>query len=637
MTFTKRFWGSVSLTVLSLCAVAAVLLAPFYAIYLLATSVLGSLIGIFFCGHTVFRDAWRSLRDGAPARTILVASAILVLLGSAVGASVVSLISYKAFIFVPYAITSILIAGVLVTLWLGIEAVSQHASTPDKAEEYAAAVVSSRYELPKETMRIERGEKKIVAVSALKTGDVLLLDEGMVIPADGLLLEGIASLDESMITADDTEQKRFPNQKLFAGSRVVSGRFLLRVAAVGKDTFVQSIVSQSVTPDEALAVQARKRIALTTVFTAGFSVIIAGLWTLISTDVAATITASVLVLGTTLAAGWAVTASVEHSKRIARKQGIMLRDAAALADIAQSDIVVFDRSVLSIGEPSVEHVISFKPYTQQQVLNLAAALENKSEHPVGKAIVQFSKKFGALSLQQVDSFEEVEGRGVSGLVNGKKMLAGNALLMDDNSIVLPAEAFNHKDAGKTIVYIVSDGALMGYVALRDPISEHGRDVVTTAKSIGRTVLLSGDHNDTAAAVGKDLGVQEVIGQVPSSQTRDKLAELGKHKRVLFVTRDEKLSDAAPCVVIVGGRNLSKAAATVLSSDAKLVGALIRLSLASQTRSKQNRHVATAVTALMLPIACGVFVFWTPVALTFVVIAVVSSSTQMYLAWNASRI
>lgn len=407
--------------------------------------------------------------------------------------------------------------------------------------------------LPSKAHKIERGEAKAVRVSELRANHLVLVATGERIPVDGVILEGEASIDESALTGAVTAVNKLPGMHAYAGSVVRSGRILVTVHAVGAETLamrLQSIPGGAF--ENGASTKALRGVALAAGIGFGVSVASGLALFFVTNSLVAAVTG--FALGLTLGAGAALAHSALATRAIdavVARTGARVRTQGALQKLAEADTIVLERSgVLSAGTVSVEHVISFKPYTQQQVLNTAAALELHSEHRFARAIVSFARSMGAIGFQRVTDAAEEPGAGITGELNGKQVLVGSVAFIRKNKINVPEAAMLHAEEGKTIVLVAADRIVFGYIALVEATKEETARVVESIRRDGKqVVLLSGDHKLTAEAHAKSVGITEVIADATPAKKAVAYQKLRADGRVAASVANDVRVDAAVSLVV----------------------------------------------------------------------------------------
>ncbi len=299
----------------------------------------------------------------------------------------------------------------------------------------AVPVVQSAH-LPQQATRIVRGTESSIAVAAIEPGMLLLLREGDVVPVDGLLTEGSCVVNEQALSGLARPIRKFPSSRVHAGSIVTEGRCILRVTEHGEHTLLERLrrrVENSILTPSVTAHRHAKLLRLLTPSLIIFAAVVGVAWAIWNVPAALIVTSAILLCASPSL--FSLARDTRDSLRFLVQQGVLVQDAQTLEKLTHVDTVVFDkRGILTTGEVRVEHVVSYSPFTQQQVLNIAAAIESKSAHPISKVIVAFARSHGALSLQPVQEFHEEPGRGVRGLLGDKEVLAGSETFLRKRKI-----------------------------------------------------------------------------------------------------------------------------------------------------------------------------------------------------------
>lgn len=384
--------------------------------------------------------------------------------------------------------------------------------------------------IPATARRINRGLEREVPLSELAVEQLVLVHKEEYFPVDGVITEGTTTVDERTITGRDTPVEKFPSSRVYAGTRNLSGKVLVRISAIGEETIIRRTESFMQRQEQ----HAQRRSGIPERLLK-------------------------LVRGRR-------TSAHEKIKALAGK-GIFVAGGETLERLREVDTIVFDKTgIITTGAMHVMHVVSFKPYTQQQVLNTAAALEAHSRHLTARAIVGFAKIHGAAALQRVDDPKEERGLGVSGKLNGKTVLVGNAALLQKKKVKLPKEALEHKAEGETVIYVAADKQVLGYLALSNTLKANVKQVMRELKKHYRVMLLSGDHEETAAAIAMQANMHEVVAGVQLDRRSVELTNLKERgKTVAYVTAASE-SRQADVTVTMGTRAAFSGDITILHGD-----------------------------------------------------------------------
>ena len=498
-------------------------------------------------------------------------------------------------------------AGLLLAIASAAEALFKRSRLPAREESRAV-------KLPLEARKIERGAARVVAISTLKRGSIILVTEGEIVPVDGVVLEGSGLVNEHALTSAQAPIQKLPGSQFFAGSTVTHGRFLVTVHTTSEETVLGQLQAQPVDALDTI-LQAR---AQTSVHTIGRGGIILGavIGSVASVFLAPAV--GVMIIGaTTVSAGTnAVRASAATQYSVLNAvahSGARVRTADALMKLSSVDTVVVEKTgVLTTGIMAVEHVVSFKPYTQQQVLNLAAAIEAHSDTRLGKTIVGFSRSMGAISLQRADDVKEEEGAGMSGTVSGKEIIVGTVAFARRRKVRVPKDALGSADEGKSILIVAQDKDAIGFIALSDAARDETTDAITALLSHRHVVMLTSDHKATADAHARVVGITDVIADVAPAKKGTEIAKLrAAGKKVALVALVPR-AEADVSIVLFDGRAQSPIAGADiivrhddLSAVASIFSALDTEKAAYERHARQVRLTAGAsflIAVAMPPVA-----------------------------------
>ncbi|MFP7834841.1 heavy metal translocating P-type ATPase [Marisediminicola sp. LYQ134] len=576
--------------------------------------VLGTVMYVWG-GRPFLTGAVSEIRSRAPGMMLLIALAITVAFISSWGASL-GLLSTELDFWWELAL---LIVIMLLGHWIEMRSLAQ---TSTALESLAAL-------LPDEAERLEGDEFVTVSPSDLAVGDIVIVRPGARVPADGTVTEGTADVDESMITGESRPVSRGPGAAVVAGTVATDTSLRVRVGAVGDDTALAGI--QKLVSDAQNSTSRAQRLADTAAawlfwFALGAAVITAVVWSIVGSPTDAVIrTITVLVIACPHALGLAIPLVVAISTERAAKAGVLVKDRLALESMRGVTTVIFDKTgTLTKGEPTVTHVAvaekaagsSARP-SDDEVLAWAASAERDSEHPLAKAIVAAAERRG-LELSTASDFAASTAVGVSATVDGRRVrVGGPALLKDVGGEPLP-ETASWSDDGAIIVHVVRDdesgrSIVIGAIALADAVREESRQAVDALHERGiEVVMITGDAEAVAHAVGAELGIDRVYAGVRPEDKAARVAELqGEGKTVAMVgdgvNDAPALATADVGIAIGAGTDVAIASAGVIlaSSDPRTVLSVIDLSRRSYRKMKQNLWWAAGYNLLSVPLAAGV--------------------------------
>jgi Cu+-exporting ATPase len=486
-------------------------------------------------------------------------------------------------------------------------------------------------------------------------GDILRIRPGEKVPVDGVVTEGSSAVDESMLTGEPMPVSKRVGDKVIGATLNTSGALIMRSEKVGSSTMLAQIVQmvaqaqRSKAPMQRMAdvvagyfVVSVVAIALLTFFGWGFfGPAPSWVYGLINA-------VAVLIIACPCALGLATPMSIMVATGRGATQGVLFRDAAAIENFRKIDTLIIDKTgTLTEGKPSFDRAVPAAGFDADEVLRLAASLDQGSEHPLAETIVRAARERG-MTLDKPENFESGSGIGVRGQVGGRQLALGNTTLMEQvgvsvASMVAQAEALRVE--GASVMHLAVDGALMGLLAVSDPIKASTPQALATLRAAGlRIVMATGDGLTTAKAVGAKLGIDEVYGEV---KPQDKLAlveRLQKEGRVVAMAGDgindaPALAKADVGVAMGTGTDVAMNSAQVTLVKGDLRGIAIARSLSEGTvaNMKQNLAFAFLYNALGIPIAAGVLFPWTGWLLSPLIAALAMSFSSASVITNALRL
>lgn len=503
----------------------------------------------------------------------------------------------------------------------------------------------------------EEGAEETVPASSVAVGDVLVVRAGAAVPVDGVVVEGAGVVDESALTGEPVPVARRVGATVAGGTVNVSGWFAMRATHVGEDTVLAGVVrlvdeaTSSKAPIEAMA---DKISAVFVPVVIALALGALGVWLALgaSFEVALSYAICVLVISCPCALGLATPAAIMVGMGRGASSGILVKSAEALERAQAAKTVVLDKTgTVTVGKPRVVGVVPAPGFGEEDVLRVAAALEGKSEHPLGRAVLAYAEKHGSESGQAPDvhDFEQVPGEGVCATVDGAPCCAGNVRMMEARSIAgmespefqKAAEGFAAK--GCTVLFFACEGEVLGAMALSDVPKPTSAAAVAALKKRGmHVVMLTGDSAASAAAVNDQVGCSEVIAEVLPAEKEHVVRRLQEAGPVIMV--GDGINDApalarADVGIAVGaGTEIAIDAADVvlLGGDLTDVPASLDLSSATMRTIKQNLFWALFYNALCIPVAAGAFA-WAGFSLNPMVAAAAMSVSSVCVVSNALRL
>ena len=633
--FRLRFWWSLLLTIPIVLTSHMVMDWFGYDIEFYGMESAGPALGtivLLWAGWPFLAGGWEELKTRRPGMMLLIAMAITV----AYAASLATSLDWfdLEFWWELAALVTIMLLG----HWQEMKALGQASSALEALAEL----------LPDDAERVAPdGDVETVSVGDLRPNDVVLVRAGARVPADGEVIEGAADVDESMVTGESRPVAKAPGDRVVAGTVSTDSSIRVRVDAVGEDTAlagIQRLVAEAQSSHSRAQALADRFAALLFYVAAGAGVITYVTWLALGDpDTAVVRTVTVLVIACPHALGLAIPLVVSLSSALAARAGILVKDRLALERMRTVDAVLFDKTgTLTKGQHVVTGVAGVD-IDEAELLRLAGAVEADSEHPLARAIVAAARERGA--VPRAEGFRSITGRGVEAHVGGERYAVGGPALLRERGVTEPGplqEAVTGwKDRGAAVLYLVHGDDVVGAMALEDAIRPEAREAVTELRRMGkRVVMITGDAHQVAEAVGRDLGVDEVMAEVLPEDKDAKVAELqGRGLSVAMVgdgVNDAPALARADVGLAIGAGTdvaIESAGVVLASSDPRAVVSVIRLSAASYRKMVQNLVWAAGYNVVAIPLAAGVL-SWAGITLPPAVGAVLMSLSTIVVALNA---
>jgi len=502
--------------------------------------------------------------------------------------------------------------------------------------------------LPDQAERFSGDTIESVTVDQLDLGDTVLVRPGGRVPVDGVVVDGRAAFDESMITGESRPVARHAGSRVVAGTVSTDSMVRIEVTAVGGDTAlagIQRLVADAQSSNSRAQALA-DRAAATLFYVATVSAVVTLVAWLLAGDGAEGVirTVTVLVIACPHALGLAIPLVIAISTATSARAGILVKDRLALERMRKIDAVLFDKTgTLTMGNHEVVDVVATADSNRWEVLGLAAAVESESEHPIARAIVR-----AAVAVAEVPSATAVTaltGQGVRGVVSGYDVAVGGPALLAERGLAEPAELSSKvgqwRDGGGSVLFVVRDGSVVGALTLADEVRPESHEVVASLRRLDiHSVLITGDASQVAAAVAAEVGIDEVFAEVLPQDKDSKVAELQARGLTVAMVGDgvndaPALARADVGIAIGAGTDVAIESAGVVlaSSDPRGVTGAIHLSRATYSKMIQNLVWATAYNLLAIPVAAGAFAF-AGVSLPPALAAVAMSMSTIVVAANA---
>ena len=480
---------------------------------------------------------------------------------------------------------------------------------------------------PKTAAVVRDGQEVTVPVEQVQRDDVFVVRPGESIPVDGVVLEGTSAVNESALTGESVPADKTPGDAVSAATVNQSGFLRCRATRVGEDTTLSQIiqmVSDAAATKAPIAKIADKVSGVFVPAVIGIALVTTIVWLLIGKPVGYALARgiSVLVISCPCALGLATPVAIMVGSGLGAKNGILFKTAASLEETGRIEIVALDKTgTITSGEPKVTDILPAEGVSAEELLRLANTLERKSEHPLAKAILEYAKEQN-VAADEVADFQALPGNGLTARLDGKALCGGNDTFIGTTAPVSPemkAQAAALAEAGKTPLWFSYDGRLLGVVAVADVIKEDSPQAVRELQNMGiRVVMITGDNERTAKAIGAQAGVDQVIaGVLPDGKEREirKLKTEGKVAMAGDGINDAPALTRADIGVAIGaGTDVAIDAADVVLMKSRLsdVPAAIRLSRATLRNIHENLFWAFFYNTIGIPLAAGVFI---PLGLT----------------------
>ncbi len=549
----------------------------------------------FWCGWPFYKASFYAARSGSANMDLLIA----------IGTTAAYLYSVVVYILgLPHHLyfesSAMIITLILFGRWL--EA---------KSKKRASEAISKLLKLQPKMAFVERqGEWVEVRLEEVKVGDIFLVKPGENIPVDGVVIDGASSVNESMLTGESLPVEKNAFSKIFAATNNLNGSLKAKATQIGSKTAFAAIVRLVDEAQNSKAPVQRLADSISAVFVP--VVILISLltfltWVWLSGDVSRALinSVSVLIIACPCALGLATPTVIMVASGLGAQKGILFKDAATIENAEKITLLVVDKTgTITEGRPEVTDVSSQDPH----FLTVAMTLESHSNHPLADAITSYAKKQEIQPLP-ISNFSSISGKGVSGNIQGKAYFLGSPHLAEEQHVLLPKEVEALEKQGKTVVGVWTETTCLGYLAIRDEIRSDSSEAVKQLKELNiQTVMLTGDHRQTAEAVAKQTGIQDYFAEVLPDFKAQKVEELKKGHFVGMVgdgINDAPALAAANIGFSIGAGSdvaIEASDVTLVRNSLMSVVDAIQLSKRSMRKIKQNLFFAFVYNSLGIPLA-----------------------------------
>ena len=507
---------------------------------------------------------------------------------------------------------------------------------------------------PKVATVIRDGKEVEVPVEELQIGEVVFVRPGEKIPVDGVIISGESFVDESMITGESVPVFKKEGSKVVGATLNTTGSFQVEVSQVGKDTTLSQIirlVEEAQGSKAPIAAIADRVAGIFVPIVMGLSLLAGLYWGLIggeSFEFVVTVMISVLVIACPCALGLATPTAIMVGTGFGAKRGILIKSSAALEEAGHVGVVLLDKTgTITNGKPKVVDIQVFNDYSKEEVLKVAASIEKHSEHPLGKAIVEEAEKqeFDVLPIEQ---FQSISGMGIQGIVDGKEVLLGNHLLLQNQGITV--DDFNTvidevASQGQTAMFVVIQKQVAGIIVVADTIKATSKEAIQQMKALGLQVrMVTGDHEKTAKAIANEVGIETVYSQVLPNEKASVVQQLLDEGYQVAMVGDgindaPALAKATVGIAIGSGVDVAIETAdmVMMQDDLRLVAKTIQLSKMTMMTIKENLFWAFIYNVIGIPVAMGILHFFGGPLLSPMIAGAAMSFSSVSVVLNALRL
>ncbi|HAS57879.1 MAG TPA: heavy metal translocating P-type ATPase [Algoriphagus sp.] len=469
--------------------------------------------------------------------------------------------------------------------------------------------------MPNEAHLIVDGETKDISAGELKKGDLILVKANEKIPADGTIEEGESHLDESMLTGESKPVKREKGDEVIGGSINGKQSLKIKISKTGEDSYLNQVINmvkeaqQSKSKTQNLANVAAKWLTFISI---GAGIITLSVWLILGKDFDFSLgrMVTVMVIACPHALGLAIPLLVSISTSLSAEKGLLIRNRTAFENARKVSAIVFDKTgTLTEGKFGVTRIHISGEWKKDQILKIAASLESSSEHPIAQGVLEKAKEEN-ITLKEVSNFESITGKGIQGDIDGKTYQVVSPGYLEENSISIPQET--DSDEAETIVFLLEEKKLLGFIALADSIREESHQAIKTLREKGiKLYMATGDNEKTAKAVSEQLKLDGYYSEVLPDEKVKVIEELQKKGEFVAMTGDgvndaPALAKANIGIAVGSGTDVAVETADIIlvNSNPQDIAKLILFGKATYNKMIQNLGWAVGYNAIALPLATG---------------------------------
>ena len=472
---------------------------------------------------------------------------------------------------------------------------------------------------PNHAIIIRDGKEETVTLDEIQKGDIVICKPGEKIAVDGEVVEGTTHINESFITGESVPVKREKGSKVIAGSINYEGTIKYKAEKIGKESTVSEIVRLVVEATNTKAPIAKVADTISGYFVPTIiiiAIIAFAIWFMITKNIANAINifVTILVVACPCSLGLATPLAIVIASGNASKKGILIKTSEALENAHKIKTICFDKTgTLTKGELTISKIYNYSNLKENEIIRIVASIENKSEHPIARAIVNEAKN-QKIELEDVEEFKSIPGYGVSANINQNKYLIGNKKLMLENNITISQEQdeLNLVSDGNSILFVTEGQKLIALIGVKDVLKDESKDIVQKLKKRNiKVVMLTGDNEKTAKAIANQIGVDEVIANVLPKQKAEEIKKFkekglvmmcgdGINDSVSLVTADIGVSVSSGTDIAMDSSNV-----VLMNDNLEKIEDLISISEKTIKNIKQNLFWAFFYNICMIPIACGI--------------------------------